>query len=361
MAFMTTKKGLISLIIINYNTRNLLQGCIDSILKQTYSPIEVLFIDNASHDGSAELVEGLYAASIESGNLRVIKNPDNKGYAGAANQGIELTQGEYIVITNPDIRYEPDYFEKALVVMNRDAKIAAVTGKVKKYDFATADESARKTNLIDTVGLFAYKTRRIIDDGQGLPDDGRFDEEKEVFGISGACPLYRREALEDAKITANEYLDDDFFMYKEDVDLAWRLQLLGWKAVYTPTALAYHGRGTGVAKRFTASELLGERAKLGRFQKHYSLGNQWLMQTKNELWGNFWHDFFWIVGRIFGACGYALLREPFLWKAVVRFFRLWPRALKKRKELMKKVRERKSANAKSMQKWFGEQSQYYRK
>ena len=154
----------------------------------------------------------------------------------------------------------------------------------------------------------------MIDDGQGLPDDGRFDEAAasgghQVFGISGACPIYRRTALDDARING-EILDDNFFMYKEDVDLSWRLTLLGWKCWYYPEAVAYHGRGTGVKQRFTVGQMVKERDGLSPFQKTYSYRNHRLMQVKNELWGNFWHDCPWIAAREIGSLIYVTFREP---------------------------------------------------
>ena len=347
LGYIPMANPLVSFIIINYNTQHMLQGCIDTILSQTYSPIEVLFIDNDSHDGSADLVEDLYG---DDERVQIIRNPDNKGYSGAGNQGIELAKGEYVVITNPDIRYEPDYFEHAVARMQQDPKIAALVGKVLKYDFSKNE----KTKIVDTVGLFAYRNRRVIDDAQGLEDKGQFEEEREVFGISGACPLYRKEALEDAKILG-EYLDHDFFMYKEDVDLSWRFQLLGWKCLYSPKALAYHGRGTGVAQRFTTDQLLNERKKLSHFQKKFSIVNQHLMQIKNDLWGNVLHDFFPILFREIATIGYVTLREPGLWKELPRFFKLLPKTLKKRKAIMAKKR----VGSKEMQRWFGEQSRYF--
>ncbi len=307
----------------------------------------MIFIDNASQDGSAALVEELYARDPR---VKIIKNPDNKGYSGAGNQGIALAQGEYVVITNPDIRYEPTYFEHAVARMEQDETIGALVGKVLKYDFT----KNQKTQFIDTVGLFMYRNRRVIDDGQGLEDCGQFEQEREVFGISGACPLYRKKALEDAKIFG-EYLDDDFFMYKEDVDLSWRLQLLGWKCLYFPKSIAYHGRGTGVAQRFTNDQLLNERQKLSHFQKKFSIVNQHLMQIKNDLWGNIWQDFFPILLKEIAVIGYVTLREPKLWKELPRFFRLLPKMLRKRKEIMQKKR----VGAQEMQKWFQNQSDFF--
>ena len=360
---------LVSLVIIGYNSKKFLQTCFDAIFAQTYPNLELLFIDNNSTDDSVEWTKTTYTqflAADAQKHLTVIKNTDNIGYTGAANQGIELAKGEYVVITNPDIIYTPEYFTQCIARMEKDAKIAALTGKVIKYDF----EGHTPTNLIDTVGLAIFRSRRVIDDGQGLPDDGRFDTEEDkangghqVFGISGACPIYRRTALNDAKING-EILDNNFFMYKEDVDLSWRLTLFGWKCWYFHEAIAYHGRGTGVKQRFTVEQVVKERDGLTPFQKTYSYTNHRLMQVKNELWGNFWHDVLWIVARELGSLAYITVKEPYIWKSIGNFFKLLKPTLEKRRIIMARVEERwrerggLSAAARDMQKWFVAKSTY---
>ncbi len=328
-------KGKISIVLIHYNTPQFLRTCLDGIFSQTYENIEVFFIDNNSPDK-----EGLEYVKKEYGHqekLTVVDNADNLGYAKAANQGIKMSDGEYVVITNPDIIYTPEYFEKIIARIEKDPKISAITGKVIKYDF----EKKEKTNLIDTVGLFAYKNRRIIDRGQGMEDKGQYDKEEEVFGVSGACPLYRREALEDVKVMG-EYFDEDFFMYKEDVDLSWRFLLYGLKNFYFPGAIAYHGRGTGVYKRFTTGEILKNRGKLSKFQKKYSFKNQLLMEKKNDMQ--------WLprLAKKFLTFFYITLKEPYLWGSYIDHLRQLPRILEKRKIIMKNRR----VSEEDMGKWF---------
>lgn len=337
---------MISIVIINYNTRDLLPGCIESLLRQTYVDREIILIDNSSEDGSCALVKEKFP------HVTAVCNSENLGYAGAANQGIQLAQGKYIMLMNPDIRFEPDYLGQCITAMEKDPKIAAIGGKIYKYDF----ENNRKTAFIDTVGLFCFRNRRVIDDGQGLEDKGQFDESREVFGISGACPIYRREALEDVKIN-DEYLDNDFFMYKEDIDISWRFRLFGWKCFYLPSAVAHHGRGTGVLRRFTHREVLKNRSKLNKFQKYYSYKNQRLMQLKNEFWRGFLRDLFPIVWKETLIVGYIIFREPFLLKAWYHMLKQVPSALRKRRHIVKHRR----VSSQEMSKWLsGKQSEYLR-
>ena len=372
---MTDNQPKISLVIIHFNTPHYLESCLTAIFEQTYKNIEVIFIDNNSPDKSGlEYVKKTFGHKA---NLIIVPNTENLGYARAANQGIRMaiegkdqeealiadkTEGplslpnfekaDYVVITNPDIVYTPTYFEEAIARIEQDEKIAALTGKIYKFDF----DRLQPTNIIDTVGLFAYKNRRIIDDGQGLIDEGQFDEECEVFGVSGACPLYRTKALEDVKILG-EYLDEDFFMYKEDVDLSWRFLLCGWKNLYYPTAVAYHGRGTGIQRRFFNKEIVAHRKSLSKFQKKYSFKNQHLLEKKNELWANFFVDFFPIMLKRLAMFAYITFNEPYLWGSYFAYLKQLPSALKKRRAIMKK----RKISASEMRKWFKHQSKYLKK
>ncbi len=317
----------ITFIIINYNTKHLLKSCIESLLAQTWPNKEVVCIDNNSPDNSCQYVIENFP------QVTAVCNKDNIGYSPAGNQGIKMAKGEYVMLLNPDIIFEKDYVEQCLKKMEEDKKIAAICGKTYKYDF----QNNKSTKFIDTAGLFCYRNRRVIDNGQGLEDKGQFDQEQQVFGISGACPIYRKAALEDVKIDG-EYLDNDFFMYKEDVDISWRFLLFGWKSYYYPKAVAYHGRGTGVLPRFTNWEVFKNRSKLNAFQKHYSYKNQRLMQIKNELPMSFLRDFFPIIFKEFLILGYMIFKEPFLWKSWILMLKQMPAALKKRRYIMKHKR-----------------------
>lgn len=320
---------MVSIVILNYNGEKLLRACLDSILALKWKDREVIFLDNASTDKSVEFVLKNYS------EIRVITNKENSGYAGGANQAVEIGRGEFIMILNPDIVFEPDYLDVLMKRLKTDPKIGAIIGKLRKYDFANGG----KMNLIDSAGLLMFRSRRCVDRGQGEEDRGQFESAEEVFGVTGACPLYRREALEDCKI-AGEYFDNDFFMYKEDVDISWRMNLFGWKCFYEPRGLAYHGRGTGVLSRAGVFEVAAGRSKLSKFQKYHSYKNERLMCVKNELWPDVLKDIFPILWKEILMTGWILLREQFLIKAFFKFLWQLPRALKKRREIMIKMKKR---------------------
>ena len=117
---------LISLVIINYNNKSYLKRCMNSIFDQTYKNLEIIFIDNESKDGSFEYMKEEY----HDNGILLIRNKINNGYAGAANQGIKLSKGKYVMILNPDIIMESDFIEKMIVFIESDETIGALSGKL---------------------------------------------------------------------------------------------------------------------------------------------------------------------------------------------------------------------------------------
>jgi GT2 family glycosyltransferase len=333
-------------VVINYNSgAPMIKRCVDSILEQTIAKekkenLAIIFVDN--HSSDKEGLDYMHENYDNDSSVVIISNTENRGYAKAANQGIRMALGrdaKWVSIVNPDVIFEPNYFEEGIKCMEKDGKIAAVSGKILKYDL----KNEKKTNMIDSAGLFAFRNRRIIDNGQGKIDEGQFEAAKEVFGVSGSCPLYRLAALENVKVM-NEYFDEDFFMYKEDIDLSWRFLLYGWKNFYCPGAVAYHVRGTGVYPRFSTKEIIKLRKHLSKFQKYYSFRNQNLMEKKNGLWGNYISDFGPIILKKLMLIPYLIFFEPNLIKAYFSSLKTLPSTLSKRKIIM----QNKKLSAKEM-------------
>jgi len=288
---------------------------------------EIVVLDNASGDGSVEFVREHFS------NVCVIANSENRGYAGGANDAIRATRGEYVMLLNPDIRLSPDYAQKLLARMSYAKDIGAMQGKLLQWDF----EKNEATGFIDSAGLQMFKNRRCVDRGQGEEDIGQYERAGEVFGVTGACPLYRREALEDVLIDG-EYFDESFFMYKEDVDLSWRLRLFGWLCFYDPEAIGYHGRGTGAVLRRGAMEVAKKRGGLSEFQRSLSYTNERLMRVKNELTGLFLRHALHILWKEFLMTGWIILRERFLFAAFKDFLKKYAQARKRRSIIMRQKR-----------------------
>lgn len=331
-------------VIIHQNTPDYLKVCMPSILEQTYKNFNVIFIDNSSSD--REGIEFMHNTYDSDQRVTIIANTENRNFAKAANQGIRmaLSRGaKYVSIISPEVVISPDYYEKLVDHSKKHPKVAGTTGKIYLYDF----NNLKPTDIIDSAGLVAYRNRRIVDAGQGIVDDGKYNEDREIFGTSGVCPLYNIAALEDTKIL-DEYFDEDFGKYKEDADLSWRFLLYGWKSLYCPHAIAYHARGQVVQTTFTAQEFIKSRKNLSKIQKETSFRNQLLMQAKNELWGTFLKDFGPIMSVKLITPFYMTFAERYLWKGYAAYLKKLPRILKKRSIIMKNKR----VTAKEMVKWF---------
>lgn len=313
-------------------------------------------------------------------SVKYIKNTENAGFGRPHNMAIRVMKGDFILLLNYDAILTSGYIKNVLKPFE-DKKIGVVQGKLLRYDFDKNElrkgEGNSKLNIIDTVGLMMFKNRRIVCIGQGETDKGQYEEEKEIFGADGAVPVYRKEMLEDiklpiinqksikskthkVKIRINnlqstdynpnyEYFDEDFFMYKEDVDLAWRARLAGWKAVYTPKAVAYHGRGSGDSMAKNYFNIIKERRKINNQAKFLSFKHQRLMQIKNDFPSLlFIKHFSQFIIKEVGAWGYMMIFERFTWRVLRDLHKDIPLFLKKRKLVMSKKR----VDVKEMERWF---------
>ena len=406
------KNPIVTISLINYNGRKFVFQAIESAVDQNYPNLEIILIDNDSTDGTREEIEkkipeweerrrniAYKCSSTDKRRLGVvgkrelskgstqeyganriiyIKNTENAGFGKPHNEAMRMMRGDFILLLNYDAILAPDYIENVLKPFE-DKKVGAVQGKLLRYDFDKNELYKNKENpelnTIDTTGLMMLKNRRIVCIGQGEADKGQFEEEKEVFGADGAVPVYRKEALEDVKlrimnheseitnhgsldntlhVTRNtlhdyEYFDENFFMYKEDVDLAWRMRLAGWKAVYTPKAAAYHGRGSGDSMANNYIDIIKERRKINNFAKYLSFKHQRLMQIKNDFPSLLFTKHFprFIIKEL-GAWAYMAVFERFLFKILKDLYKDVPIFIKKRKMVMAKKR----VSAKEMERWF---------
>lgn len=339
----SAKWPLVSVIIPVYNGLKFLPVCLPSVLALDYPNLEITVIDDCSTDGTPAYLAEHFP------DLPVVRHERNRGLDYSFNEGFRLARGKYVFYVNQDTSYQPDYLKICVERLEADPSLAAVTGKTYKYDFTTHTAS----RIIDSVGLLMLKNRRVLDEGQGEEDQGRFERAGRVFGVSGHNPLYRRSALAEVAVPVSgrpdpEVFDEDFFMYKEDVDLAWRLQLFGWSAFYEPRAVAWHGRATSAVKRSGHLEILKHRQKMSSLQKYHSIKNRYLMQFKNELCSLYFRDIFRIWWNDLLYFGYNLVFNTRSMGAYFAALALFPKMWKKRRWIMKnrKVKPR------DLQKWF---------
>jgi GT2 family glycosyltransferase len=239
----------VAAIVVNWNGGETLRACLESLAAQQPPLAEIVVVDNASSDGSVDLVARFAAEQSASSavSVRVVGNTSNRGYAGGANDGIAATGTPFVLVCNPDAWPQPDYVAQALAPMLADDRIGAVQGKLLRPSSAEAP-----SRVIDTTGHVAYRTRIFGNRGEGSHDRGQWESPGPVFGVSGALALYRREMLDDVALPGSdcpEVFDEDLFAFFEDVDLDWRAAMRGWRAWYAPAAIAEHERGGAGPRR----------------------------------------------------------------------------------------------------------------
>lgn len=213
-------KSQISVVIVNWNGAQYLPTCLNALRAQTCRNFEVIVADNASHDESLQLLARDYP------EVKVVALPENRGFTGGNNAGIRAAQGEIIVLLNNDTEADPRWLEEILAAFERHPEMGIVASKMKLFDrrdtFHTSGDFYRLDGIPGNRGVWEI-------------DRGQYDREEYVFSACGGSAAYRKSMLDQIGS-----LDEDFFYSCEDIDLAWRAQLAGWKCVYAPKAVVYH-------------------------------------------------------------------------------------------------------------------------
>ena len=309
---------LVTVAIVTYNSGRFIQRCLDSVLAQTHLNLEVIIVDNASTDGTRTVLEGARERCL------VVFNSSNVGFAAAQNQAIRLSRGDWILTLNPDMLLTPDFVERLLLAGNLDPKIGSVCGKLLTM---SADFVRPAQPLVDSTGIFFTPMLRHLDRGSQQVDNGHYLRFEYVFGATAAAALYRREMIEDISL-GGDFFDPDFFVYREDADVAWRAQLMGWKCLYTPHARAYHVR----------SVRPGNRRALPPEINMHSVKNRFLMRIKNITGSVYRRNWLSITFRDVVVIACCLLREQTSLKAFWYLARNWKRVLVKRRVIMSRRR-----------------------
>lgn len=322
----------VSIAIATYNARQYIDDCLKSIFRQTFRDWRIIIVDNASEDGTVEHLRERYP------DVTILRNFQNLGFGKANNQAIKFWESEYVLLCNQDAVLAPDFLERVVTFADSHSEYGSVGGKILRRPLTDAQSvDIRQPDTIDTAGLCITRSRRVFDRGAGEQDRGQYDTAGDVFGVSACLALYRRQALESIALpvsrgaTAREYFDEQFFMYKEDVDLAWRLQRAGWPAYYLPTAEGEHVRGAADMSQYTTWRIVRHRQKKSRLTNRYSYRNHLLVLLKNEQWGNLLCDLPWIGWYELRKCAYILFWEPSSWGALFAVWAQLPAMLRKRR------------------------------
>jgi GT2 family glycosyltransferase len=218
---------LISVVIVNWNRRELLRACLASLAAQRDVSFETILVDNGSGDGSADMAEGEFGA-------RVIRNGENRGFCAANNQGIAVARGEFVALLNNDAEAEPGWLAELARACGSRPDVGMAASKVLVW------EDPRR---IDKVGHLIFPDGQNRGRGSGALDEGQFDGEEDVLWPDGCAAIYRKRMLDEIG-----GFDEDFFAYGDDAELGLRARIAGWKCLYAPRAVVRHHRGATLGK-----------------------------------------------------------------------------------------------------------------
>ena len=311
----------VSVVVVNWNRRNLLRACLQSLTNQTVEGFEVILVDNGSEDGSADMASREFGAGTAF-DLKLIRNRDNRGFCAANNQGITASGRRYVALLNNDAEAEPGWLEALTRVFDKGSDIGMAASKILVYD-----DPAR----IDKVGHLIYLDGQNRGRGAGELDTGQYDREEEVLWPDGCAAMYRRAMLEQIG-----GFDEDLFAYADDAELGLRARIAGWRCLYSPGAVVRHHRGATLG--------LGSPRRLELIER-----NRVLLATKLFPWSLLWLNGVYYLARIgaglvaaarnrgearryAGASGKARIALALI-KGDLAALPLIPRFLRKRREI----------------------------
>jgi GT2 family glycosyltransferase len=308
-------KPRVSVTIVTFNSARYIQRCLDAVLRQADVHLDVLVVDNASTDGTLEALDGFR------GLIRVIRNPDNTGFATAQNQAIAASDSPWVLALNPDVLMTDGFVRELVDAAGLDPRAGSVCGKLLRIGPGFEPLPERR---IDSAGIYFTPAMRHFDRGWHERDEGQYEILEYVFGASAAAALYRRSMIEEVSY-GGEFFDSDFFAYREDADVAWRAQLLGWRAIYTPSAVGYHVRTVSSGNRRAISPLINM----------HSVKNRFLLRTKNLTLGLLRRHWLAMTIRDLVVVGGCVLSEPRSLQAFWLLASHFRRALEQRRWIMR--------------------------
>jgi GT2 family glycosyltransferase len=308
----------VSVTIVTYNSGRFIKRCLESVLAQRYANKEIIVIDNASTDGTVDILEQF------EDRCQILYNDENIGFAAAQNQAIRVSAGDWVLTLNPDVLLLPNFIQALVDSGQFDSQVGSVCGKLLtiRASFDLPDKP-----LVDSTGIYFTPMLRHLDRGSQEVDNGHYLQHEYVFGATAAAALYRRRMIEDISI-GDEFFDPDFFVYREDADVAWRAQLMGWRCIYTPHARGYHVRNV----------LPGNRRALPPVINMHSVKNRFLMRMKNMTGHLYVRNWLSITTRDLVVIGACIVRERSSLRAFWYVLHNWKRVMAKRREIMLRKR-----------------------
>lgn len=308
----------LSVIIVSWEAADDLPGCLSALQAQELGPDELIVVDNASKDGSCDVVARLWPTA------QVLRMEENVGFAAAANRGITAARGDFIGLLNYDVRLGADYYARCLQRIRSDPRLGSVQGLLLRPG----------GRLIDSAGHVATRGRWMRSRGENQVV-GSVPLEAEIFGVAAAAGVYRLEMLEDVRAITGHYLEPAFFAYLEDVDLDWRARWRGWKSeLVSDTRAEHHHSGSGARPR-------------PAIQRHI-VKNRLLLLYRNEAATALVRDLPWIAGQLLARWAAALVWAPSSLLGIVDALRLIPGQATVRR----RIRDARRVQPRELRRWF---------
>ncbi len=259
------------MVVVNWNRRELLRACLESLTRQTGVNFEIIVVDNGSRDGSADLAANKFGA-------HVIRNATNRGFCAANNQGIAAAHGEFIALLNNDAEAEPGWLSALQRACSKSPAVGMAASKVLVWE---------DPRYIDKAAHLIFPDGQNRGRGSGALDRGQFNREEEALWPDGCAAMYRAEMLRQIG-----GFDEDFFAYGDDAELGLRARIAGWTCIYAPDAVVRHHRGATMGK--------GSAARLRLIER-----NRVLLAAKLFPWSLLWLNPFYFATRLLSGAAMA--------------------------------------------------------
>ena len=300
--------ALVTISIVSYNGIGKIEDCLRSLHAQTFTDYRIIVVDNASSDGTIAAVTNI------SPEAKIVALHENVGFGAGHNLAIAESTSDYVLVLNQDVVMHPEALQH--LVHAAQTSQAACVGPL-----LLRPGTEQSTRIVDTAGLLKRPWWSVQDRGTGKPLTMPLRRPGFIWGISGACMLLNRKALQNIAFTrrgatTTEYFDASFFMYKEDIDLIVRLHNKGYRCWYAADATGSHGR-TGQS---------GNRARLPAYVREYSYRNHWFLLVKH-VWAL---QLIFVLPYELLKFLYILVREPKTLRVLPDIFKHLPSLLKRR-------------------------------
>jgi GT2 family glycosyltransferase len=322
-----------SVVVVTHNHAATIPACLTAVAALEPPPQKIVIIDNASRDASPEVV----AEKAGDLPLQLLRRQINSGFASAVNHGIRTCESGWVLSLNPDCAPRPDFVARLLegvTTRPESNTIGCATGKLIRAE----GPDLRPDGVLDAAGMVITCSGRHFDRGAGETEQACFNRRAWVFGGTGAATLYRKSALDDVAYPDNETFAESFFAYREDAELAWRLQWRGWRCLYEPSAVATHGR-----------TFRPERGRRGHTTiNRLSVRNRFLLRLHCADVG--WHIgcFPWWLARDLMVIGACLTVERSSLSALAQVWDLRHDAMQRRRWVM----SRRTTPSRRLRRWF---------